>query len=179
MGRFLTAKARIEQTDYKDYWKTIDNELYEDDNGELILTPRFFWTDGYSFPNFVMAFLGGKNSIDTRPAHGHDICCRFHERIKVTMPLEELKAKNYLRTHKNKIICENIPMEYLAVEKVTKNYTDSLLKRMMISCGIPARKASIIRCGVFFNINWYLKAGKKSVSEYDIFHEDIDLVNEL
>jgi len=131
---------------------------------------------GYSYPNFVMTFPGGKNSIDTRPAYGHDICSRFHERVKITMPIDELKAKNYIRIHKNKVVCGDIPLEYLSIEKVTKNYTDNLLKRMMISCGIKKYKASIIRCGVFFNIGWPLFTGKKSLNEYNLFHEDIGLV---
>ena len=48
---------------------------------------------------------------------------------------------------------------------------------MMIACNIPKDKVNIIRFGVFFNLNWYLKTGKKSILEYDIYNEDIGLVN--
>lgn len=177
MGRFITAKARIEQLDYKDYWKTIDNELYLDDNGELYLTPRYLWTDGYTFPNFVMAILGGKNSIDTRPCHGHDLGCRFHEVIKVNLSLTQLKLLGYLRIHDNKVVCDDIPIEYLTVIKVSKTFVDDMLKRMMKACNIPSWKVNIIRFGVFFNINWFLKTGKKSILEYEIYTQDIGLVN--
>lgn len=177
MGRFITAKARIEQVDYKDYWRTIDNELYLDDNGDLFLTPRYLWTDGYTFPNFVMAILGGKNSIDTRPCHGHDLGCRFHELIRVNMSLTQLKLQGYLRTHEDKVVCEDIPIEYLSIDKASKTEVDDLLKRMMIACNIPNWKVKLIRWGVNFNINWWLKTGKKSILEYDIYNEDITLVN--
>lgn len=177
MGRFITAKARIEQVDYKDYWKTIDNELFMDDDESLILTPRYLWTDGYTFPNFVMAILGGKNSIDTRPCHGHDCGCRFHELLYVNMSLAELKLHGYVRTHKDKVVCEDIPLEYIDVKKVSKSTVDNLLKRMMLACDIPRWKINVIRFGVFFNLNWWLKTGKKSILTFDIYNEDIGLVN--
>ena len=61
METFVTAKSRLEQTDVPGYWKTIDNELYYDKDCNLILVPRYFWTDGYTFPKMVMAILGDKN----------------------------------------------------------------------------------------------------------------------
>lgn len=183
MGRFITSKARIEQTE-NGYWKTLDNELYLDDDGSLYLVPRYFWSDGYTFPGIIMALLGDKHFWDVRPAHGHDLFCRFHQRIRVGMSLSLLKMKGYLRIHEDKqgnplVICEDIPLEYLYIEPVTKTWTDNCFKRMMIACEIPKKQVNIIRFGVFFNINWYLKTGKKSILEYNIYEEDIGLVNGL
>ena len=182
MGRFITSKSRIEQVNEPGYWRTIDNELFLDDNGDLTLTPRYFWSDGYTYPGIIMAILGDKHKLDVRCAHGHDLFCRFHEKVKVTLSLTLLKQKGYLRTHYDKdgnpmVICEDIPLEYLEVEKVSKTWTDNCFKRMMLSCNIPRRQVNIIRFGVFFNLNWWLKTGKKSILEYDIYKDDIGLVN--
>ena len=176
MGRFITAKARIEQTELG-YWKTLDNELYLDDDGSLYLVPRYFWSDGYTFPGFIMMLLGDKHKYDVRAAHGHDLFCRFHERIKVCMSLTTLKLKGYLRLYDDKVICEDIPLEFLDIQRVSKTWADDCFKRMMIACEIPKDKINIIRFGVFFNLNWYLKTGKKSILEYNIYEEDIGLVN--
>ena len=67
----------------------------------------------------------------------------------------------------------------LNIEKVSKTWTDNTFYDMMISCGISKIKAMLIRFGVFFNLNWYLKTGKKSILEYNIYKEDIGLVNGL
>ena len=176
MGRFVTAKSRIEQTE-DGYWKTVDNELFLDDDGELYIVPRYFWTDGYTFPGLVMAILGDKNFYDARPAHGHDLCCRFHERMRVCLSLSQLKMMELLRIHENKVVCDDIPLEYISVEKISKTWTDNFFKRMMKACNVPRLQRYLIRFGVFFNLNWYLKTGKKSILEYDIYHEDIGLVN--
>ena len=178
MSRFVTSKSRIEQTE-NGYWRTLDNELYMDDNGELYLTPRYFWSDGYTFPGIIMVFLGDKHFWDVRPAHGHDLFCRFHERVKVDLSLAVLKMKGYLRTFEGKVVLDDVPLEYLTIEKVRKTWADDCFKRMMLSCNMPRKKVNIIRAGVFFNLNWYLKTGKKSILEYDIYNEDIGLVNGL
>lgn len=177
MGRFITAKARIEQVDTAGYWKTLDNELYLDDDNTLSIVPRYFWSDGYTFPGIIMMFLGDHHKYDVRPAHGHDLRCRFHEQIIVEKSLAQLKAEGYIRIHKDKVICEDIPIEYLTIKKVTKYQTDECFKRMMIACNLPQDKINIIRAGVFFNLNWWLKTGKKSLLEYNIYEEDIGLVN--
>lgn len=177
MGRFITSKARIEQVDQEGYWRTLDNELYLDDDSTLTITPRYFWSDGYTFPGLVMALLGARHKFDVRPAHGHDLFCRFHQRIRVCKSITTLKMEGYLHTLDDKVVCEDIPLEYLEVEKVSKKWTDDTFNRMMIACNLPEDKRRIIRFGVFFNLNWYLKTGKKSILEYDIYKEDIGLVN--
>lgn len=177
MGRFITAKSRIEQVDVPGYWKTIDNELYLANDNNLYLAPRYLWSDGYTFPGIVMLFLGDKQKFDVRAAHGHDLCCRFHQAIKVDLSLTVLKQKELLRIHNDKVVLEDIPLEYLEVITVSKTWTDNLLKEMMIACNIPRKDVNIIRAGVFFNLNWWLKTGKKDILDYDIYNEDIGLVN--
>jgi hypothetical protein len=179
MGRFITAHSRIEQTDKPGYWRTLDNELYMTDNCELLLAPRFLWSDGYTFPGLVMAILGDHHYFDARCAHQHDLFCRFHQRVRVELSLAQLKMNGYLHTFEGKVVCEDIPLEYLNIEKVSKTWTDNTFYDMMISCGISKIKAMLIRFGVFFNLNWYLKTGKKSILEYNIYEEDIGLVNGL
>lgn len=182
MGRFVTAKSRIEQVSMPGYWRTLDNELFLDDNGDLLLTPRYFWSDGYTFPGLIMALLGDKHFYDVRAAHGHDLFCRFHEKVKVCLSLTQLKLKGYLRIHNDKdgnplVVCEDIPLEYLHVIPVEKSWADNCFKRMMEACDMPKDKINIIRAGVFFNLNWWLKTGKKSILEYNIYDQDINLVN--
>lgn len=182
MGRFVTAKSRIEQVDKYGYWRTIDNELYLADDCHLYIVPRYFWSDGYTFPKFIMAILGDHHYYDARCAHGHDLLCRFHEKVRVELSLAQLKLKGYLRTHVDKqgntiVICDDIPLEYLNIEKVSKKWADNLFYEMLRSVGISKRIALCMRIGVLFNLNWYLKTGKKSILEYDIYNEDIGLVN--
>jgi len=177
VARFITAHSRIQQVEKPGYWKTLDNELFMDDDGSLYIVPRFFWSDGYTFPGIIMAFLGDKHFYDVRPAHGHDLGCRFHEVMKVELSLTQLKLKGYLRMHQDMVVCDDIPLEYITVVKKSKNWVDNFFKRMMVSCDIPKNKIRIIRLGVFFNLNWWLKTGKKHILEYDIYHEDIGLVN--
>jgi len=177
MGRFITAKSRIQQVDIPGYWKTLDNELYMDDDGKCYLVPRYFYSDGYTFPGLIMAMLGDKHFYDVRPAHGHDLGCRFHEVIEVSLSLTQLKLKGYLRLHEDLVVLDDVPLEYLNIVKKEKTWVDNFFNRMMKACDLPKRQRRIIRMGVFFNLNWWLKTGKKSILEYDIYHEDIGLVN--
>ena len=178
MSYFITAKSRIEQTDKDGYWKLIDNELYLSNNNELTITPRYFWTDGYTFPLFIIPFIGDKNKYDVRPAHGHDLFCRFHQKIKVNLSLIQLKQKGILHEHKGMIVCEDIPEEYLSIEKISKFESNNLLREMMLTCDIPRKTCNIVRFGTIFNINW-INTGKKSLKDYRIFKEDIGLINGL
>ena len=40
MGKFLTGKSRVQQTDRKRIWKLLDNEVYKADDGVIYLAPR-------------------------------------------------------------------------------------------------------------------------------------------
>lgn len=179
MGFFITGKARIEQTEKNGYWKLIDNELYVDNDGTMLLTPRRFWSDSYTFPGFIMPLLGDKNKFDVRGAHQHDLACRFHQLLVVNLTLTELKHKRLIKYHdrKNIVICEDIPTKYLQIKDITKKNADDLLKRMMLTSNIDENICNIVRFGVNFNLNWYIKTGKRSLATYKIYKEDIGLVN--
>ena len=174
MGYFLTEKARIEQTDNPRYWKTLDNILYQDNEGTIYLVPRYFWSDGYSFPRILLSIFG--NAYDVRPSYMHDLFCRFHECIKVTLSIEQLKSLGYLRVHEDKIVCENIPNCFLEILPITKWDCDCIFKRCMLSCNISERLAETIRFGVLFNFNW-INTGKKSLLEFMLYKQDIGLIN--
>jgi hypothetical protein len=147
-----------------------------DDDGTLYLTPRYFWTDGYTFPRLVMVILGDKNRYNVRPAHAHDLFCRFHQCIKVKLSLTQLRLMNLLREHNGKMVCEDIPKEHLEIAPISKWETDELFNRMMKACNIDNRTRRTIRFGVFFNIGWYLdKVG--DLTNYDLFNRDIGLIN--
>lgn len=183
MGRFVTSQARIEQTETEGYWRTLDNQLYLDTDSSIYLTPRYLWSDGYTFPGLVMVILGGRYQYDIRPAVQHDLNCRFHQSIKVQLTLTELKKLGYLHTHiskttkETKVVLEDIPLEYLDIIPITKTWADNTFKRAMEAAELSSLKIALIRFGVFFNLNWWLKAGRGSLYDYDIYHEDIDLVN--
>ena len=179
MGVFITDKARMEQTNVPGYWKIIDNELFLTDRSELILTPRYLWSDGYTFPGLVMAIIGDKNYYDTRPCHGHDLFCRYHEKIVVKDSITHLKIDGYIKTFKGKTICEDIPLNKLSIIKISKWEADELFKEMMLSCDIPTNVVNKIRFGVKFNLNWYWRTGRKSVHDYNLYQQDLDLVEGL
>lgn len=178
MGLFLTHNSRIEQTDEQGYWKLIDNELYFTNNGKIIITPRYLWTDGYTIPSLFMPFVGDKNKYDVRPAHAHDLACRFHQLIYVTIPIHELKSKDLLRIHNDMWICEDIPEKYLVITKIKKTEADDLLKEMMEAANISDYICNVFRFAVRFNFNWY-KNGKEPLENFSLFNEDIGLVNGL
>lgn len=180
MGLFLTSKSRILQVDNEGHWKLCDNEIYMTNSGEILITPRYFWTDGYTIPSIFIPIIGDKNKYDTRPAHAHDLFCRFHQRIRVNLSLAQLKRLGFLHYHPKKeiVVCEDIPKFYLQVLPIEKHDCDNLLKEMMISCKIKNIVCKIIRFGVNFNMNWK-KTGKRDINTYDFYHEDIGLVNGL
>ena len=153
---FLTAKTRLEQTDDKGKWITLDNQLYEDKDGSIYLVPRNYKTDGYTIPCWIAWLGGSKMDYDTRCSTQHDFECEYAKVIRVNLPEFELKKKKYLQLYKNKWICEDIPIKYLSVEKTTFNQTNNRFKRMLIECGsIPRWRVNMMRFAVNFNFGWH------------------------
>ena len=128
---FLTSNARIEQTDVPGIWQTIDNQLYKDVDGSIYLVPRYYKTDNYTIPDWLAWLGGNKSKWDVRPSHFHDFGCQFHALIKVCMNEQTLRTKRLLRVKDDKIVCENIPIKFLKVEKKNKWFIDCMFKRMM------------------------------------------------
>ena len=159
--KWLTDKARIQQSDEENDWYLADNELYQDDDGCIYLIPRNYKTDNYTIPDWIAWLAGGKSKWDVRPSHIHDFGCQYHQIIKVNLTEVELKKHRYLKSHIPKktneeiTVCEDIPDKYLELVTVTKWEIDCLFKRAMKSTGIiPARVYNLYRCGVFFNFGW-------------------------
>lgn len=164
MGKFITDKARIEQTDNRGLWQTIDNQLYKDDDGTIYLVPRYFKTDNYTIPDCVAWICGDSATWDVRPSHFHDVGCEYHQMIKVRITEENLRRARYLRVKNNKLVCENIPKQLLEIVPVTKGEINDMFGRMLKSSGaIPKKAQMILRTGVAFNFGWY-SSGKTSIN---------------
>lgn len=153
--KWLTANSRLEKMSEPNKWQLIDNELFQDEDGSIYLVPRNYISDNYTIPDWFAWFAGNKSKYDPRPAHIHDFGCQYHGLVKVCLSESELRNLKILRTVDGKVICENIPAEYLSLIPVTKWEADCLFKRAMKATGsIPRRVYNLYRGGVFFNFGW-------------------------
>lgn len=170
MCRFLTGKARLQQTDKRRIWKLLDNEIYKANDGKIYIVPRNMQTDSYTIPCWIAWLAGSPVDHDTRASHLHDELCYGHEAIVVNLTEKELRDKGYLRflEKHNMWICEDIPAEYLSKEKVSKVKTDNLLYECMKAAYVPRINRIIIRGGVFFNIGWLIDFWTGKVFEFEL-----------
>lgn len=175
--RFLTYFSEMGQTPKPNIWATLHNQLFKDDDGVIYLVPRYFLTDSYTIPDWLCWLGGGKMKWDNRPAIGHDFDCKYHQTIKVCLSEDELRQKGILRHHTKLIdgdtivipVCEDIPIEYLCVERVTFNQANSKFKRMMLATNnIKKWRANLMRFAVNFNIGW-LNSGKEKIDLNKIY----------
>ncbi len=152
---WLTDKSRLEQSNEPNDWFLSDNELFKDEDGAIYLVPRNYKTDNYTVPDWVAWLAGNKAKWDVRPSHIHDFGCQFHQLIRITLTEQQLRQMRFLRTHHDKIICEDIPIKFLEIIPVTKWEIDCLFKRAMKATKvIPAIVYNLYRGGVFFNLGW-------------------------
>lgn len=155
MMKWITDNSRLEKLSEANKWLMVDNELFQDEDGSIYLTPRNYKTDNYTIPDWVAWLGGNKSKWDVRPSHLHDFGCQYHQLIKVNINESTLRKLRYLRVHKNKLVCEDIPMKFLSLIPVTKWEIDCLFKRAMKATKIiPARVYNLYRGGVFFNFGW-------------------------
>ena len=153
--KWITDNSRIEKLSEANKWRMIDNELFQDEDGSIYLTPRNYETDNYTIPDWVAWLGGNKSKWDIRPSHIHDFGCQYHQLIRVKLNETGLRRLRYLRVNKNKLICEDIPTKFLELIPVTKWEIDCLFKRAMKATKtIPARVYNLYRGGVFFNFGW-------------------------
>lgn len=152
---WLTSRSRLEQAEEQNGWYLLDNELFQDKDGSIYITPRNYKTDNYTIPDWVAWLGGNKSKWDVRPSHLHDFGCQYKQLIRVKLTDEELRRMRYLRVFNDKLICEDIPRKFLELIPVTKWQIDCIFKRAMKATdNIPARVYNLYRCGVFFNVGW-------------------------
>lgn len=158
MADWITEKSRIEQSNTANDWYLLDNELFLDDDSNIYLVPRGFKTDNYTIPDWVAWVGGSKSKWDVRPSHIHDFACKYHKLLKIRVSYLTLMKLGYVQRIKDKIICFDIPPQYLTLMDINKWDTDCLFKRAMKATKtIPARIYNTFRCGVFFNVGWLAK----------------------
>lgn len=162
---WLTDKAPVIQSNIPNKIETLYNQIYYD-NGIAYLVPRGLVSDGYTIPLGI-----DKCKRDIRPSNLHDIACKYHQVIIVDIPLYRITEK-YLRYIDGRLICDDIPIEYLKVLGITFNKANNLLKRAMEDLSIPKWVANLYRFGVNFNINW-LFTGKEKIDLSSIYKDKL------
>ena len=171
MGKFLTGKARLQQTDRKRMWKLLDNELYKANDGNVYMAPRNMYTDNYTIPLFICWAVGSPVDYDTRCSHVHDELCYSHAALLIDLTEDELRSRGYLRfSEKNRMwVCEDIPEEFLYVEKRSKFAANNLLYECMEAAGEPWLSRLIVRLGTVMNIGWYIDILTHKVFDLDLY----------
>lgn len=160
MGKFLTGRARLEQTDIRRIWKLLDNEIFKADDGSLYLTPRNFPSDCYTVPLYLCWLVGSPVDFDVRCSILHDELCYFHQALKINLNEKELRDNGFLRySEKNKMwVCEDIPAEFLRTEKIGKIKANNVFYECMKACNVPLVYRVLLRFGVGMNLRWYLNS---------------------
>ena len=175
MGKFLTQKVRMEQCRQRRYWHTMDNELFEDDDGTIYIVPRNFKTDNFTIPMFASWVAGSPVDFRVECSHLHDEICLGTYGVYITLSKEELIEKGYYRFSENRqmYVCEDIPKEYLALRKFTKFQCNNILWRAMCAANIPLINRIIIRAGTIFNIGWlwYALTKRFIMFDFDRFYD--------
>ena len=161
-GCWITAHSRLEQVD-ADCYQLVDNELYEDTDGTLYLAPRLTLTDNFTLP------FGNKQKYDVRPSHIHDIGCRYKQLIVVDFSIDNLIVSGKLRKKDGeKIVLDDIPLDWLKIVDADKFTVDNLFKRMCEAADMPKGIVWLYRCGVFCNVGW-LWSGREKINKDNIF----------
>lgn len=159
MAKILTYKARIEQVAPR-LWKTLDNQLVELDDGRILLAPRNLLTDNNSNP------FGDNDLSDVRASHFHDIGCRYHQLIYLTITYDDLITKGFVRPHFSKedgaiTVCEDISVKYLEIKDVGFNEVNNIFKQILLACGTSKKMANLMRFAVGCNIPWFFTKPQK------------------
>ena len=166
MSKFLTTPAKIEQLPTKGMYRVCENELYKDDDGSIYLVWRGFQTDNFTWIN--------SSDWDTRCSHGHDVGCKYHQVVKVKLNEHQLRRTRYLYVKHNKILCRDLPYQFLEVKDVSGNWINNLFYRMLRDADCPKTPKHIqvlYRCGVALNVGWFT-TGKTSIDLKQIYNEE-------
>lgn len=164
--RFITASSRFEQLPVPEKWKLLDNQLYLDDNGDIILCPRNYITDGFTIPHILSVIAGSKMQYDTRASSQHDFECSYGKVIKVLLTEQELLNMKLLHVYRGMFVCEDIPLEYLEAQKTTFRETNARFARMLKTCkNISKLRYNLITKAVYLNASWMLAKHKLNMDE--------------
>jgi hypothetical protein len=175
--KFLTASSRFEQLPVPEKWKLLDNQLYLDDNGDIILCPRNYITDGFTIPNLLSVIAGTKMQYDTRASSQHDFECSYGKVIKVHLTEQELLNMKLLHVYNGMFVCEDIPLEYLEAQKTTFRETNARFARMLKTCkSISKLRYNLITKAVYFNVSWIL--AKHELNMDELYEVDYGLLVE-
>ena len=170
MCKFLTGKARLQQTDRRRVWKLLDNEVFKANDGILYMAPRNMYSDNYTIPLFAAPIAGSPVDFDTRCSHIHDQICYSHEALIINLTEKELRDRGYLRfsDSKNMWVCEDIPAEYLIKREMKKLEANNMLYECMEACKVPLISRVMIRIGTIFNVGWFIDLLTHKVFELDL-----------
>ena len=177
MGKFLTGKARLQQTDRKRIFKLLDNVVYRANDGKIYLAPRNMYTDGYTIPLWISWLAGSPIDYDVRCCAIHDQLCYNHQALMINLTELELMEKGYLRYSKraDMWVCEDVPAEFLCTKKVSKCFANNMLFDCMLAADESFIDSFRTRFGTIFNIGWYKNLIKKVVFKLEldkVYRED-------
>lgn len=163
--RFLTDMQEVQQYKRNMYF-TKHNQIFEDSEGVLHLTPRYLRTDGYTIFDILAPIAGGRFEEDIRCSSAHDLWCRYKQDIQITISEARMlqegilkeKIKKYPDDDKKPIlVAENIPVEYLKIVPINFWKTNKLFNEMLRANGETGKfKTGILSAGVYLNIGWWL-----------------------
>lgn len=155
MGQFLTSTPDIRQTKIEGIWYTLDNQLFKDDDGRILLTPRGTLTDGYSIPKIFHPIAGGMFQHNISPALQHDFECYYRLVLVVNLTEIQLRKSCLLTFKKDRWICEDIPLQFISFVETTFDETNSRFRRML-KClnNIPNWQRKLIGSAVNLNVGW-------------------------
>jgi hypothetical protein len=163
-GYFLTQKAAIRQLNKKGMYKVLENELYVDEDGTPYFCWRLFQTDNFTWIN--------SSDWDIRCSHIHDIGCKYHQVVKVKLTVAELFDKGYLIPCENGCcLCNDIPVEYLEVVKVSGHQINNMFYRMLKATDAPKYVQFAYRAGVSLNFGWFW-SGKQKIDLNKLYCEE-------
>ena len=168
MGYFVTGDTLYKDTTHPGVKDTLNNQLYCDDNGELYLTPRKQWTDGYTIPRFIAWIAGGRFEQVIKPARGHDLECATHQVIIVKISLYNLRRLGYLYDFCGNTYCLDIPKEFLSIRPTGFFETNARFKRMLKAIKLPKWKIGLYYLGVNLNLGWLRDKIFGKVKQIDI-----------
>lgn len=163
--RFLTDMQEVQQYDRNMYY-TKHNQIFEDSEGVLHLTPRYLRTDGYTILDILAPIAGGRFEEDIRCSSGHDLWCRYKTDIQITISEARMlqegilikKIKKYpLGEEKLVLVAENIPRIYLKLVPINFRKCNQLFSEMLEVCEVGKVKRKILSAGVYLNVGWLKK----------------------